>query len=79
MTCDTLNLIYTITCNGCNKKYIGETPNLRSRVNVHNQQFNHTELRQIQLSTHLDNCCRTIQKYKIFQFYKMNNDNRRED
>lgn len=76
MTCDSKNLIYSIICNGCQKKYIGETTNLRSRVTLHNQHINHTELRQIPLSTHLDNCSRHVPKYQIFPFYKMTNDDR---
>ena len=35
MTCDTLNCIYAIKCQGCEKMYIGETNNLRLRTNVH--------------------------------------------
>jgi len=56
MDCDTRNVVYVIICNGCNKKYIGETTNLRSRVTLHNQHINHPELRKIPLSKHLVEC-----------------------
>ena len=37
MTCDTKDVIYLITCNGCGKQYIGETQSLRERVTLHNE------------------------------------------
>ena len=48
------NLVYCITCAGCNKYYIGQIEDcLRNRVTVHRQQINHAEPRQIDLSGHL--------------------------
>ena len=44
MSCETKNLIYVITCHGCNEFYIGETSTtLRARIRVHKQQMNHAE------------------------------------
>ena len=55
MSCETKNLIYVITCHGCNEFYIGETSTtLRARIRVHKQQMNHAEYRQIKLSEHWD-------------------------
>ena len=59
MTCISKNLVYCITCAGCNKYYIGQTGDcLRNRVTVHRQQINHPELRQIDLSGHLATCAK---------------------
>jgi len=76
MDCDARNVIYAIICNGCNKKYIGETTNLRSRVTLHNQHINHPELRKIPLSKHIDECTNIQPKYKIFPFYKLQQEDR---
>ena len=47
MSCDTKNVIFAITCPGCNEFYIGETGNtLRARVRVHKQHFNTPDYRQ---------------------------------
>ena len=35
VSCDTLNCIYGIKCQGCQKMYIGDTSNLRLRTNLH--------------------------------------------
>ena len=70
MDCDVRNVVYYIICSGCNKKYIGDTTNLRSRVTLHNQHINHPELRKIPLSKHLDEFTNIQPKYKIFPFDK---------
>ena len=70
MSCDTRDVIYVITCPGCNEYYIGETSNtLRSRVRVHKQHINTPEYRQIQLSAHLETCGK--KQFTIFPFYKL--------
>ena len=70
MSCETKNLIYVITCHGCNEFYIGETSTtLRVRIRVHKQQMNHAEYRQIKLSEHLDICGK--KQFSVFPFYKI--------
>ena len=70
MSCDTKDVIYVITCPGCNEYYIGETGNtLRARVRVHKQHINRPEYRQLQLSAHLETCGN--KQFTIFPFYKL--------
>ena len=77
-TCKTKNLLYCITCQGCQEQYIGETGDiLRNRVRVHRQQIRQKEYRQIKLSEHLDTCARSIDPcFLITPFYKMNIDDK---
>ena len=49
MTCETKDVIYLITCNGCGKQYIGETQSLRERVTLHNEQIKHPKYRNLYL------------------------------
>ena len=71
MSCDVENVIYVITCNGCNKYYIVQTGDkLRMRRTVHAQQIRDPSTRQIPLSAHLDTFCKTEPKFSIFPFYK---------
>lgn len=70
MSCTSQNVIYVITCPGCNEFYIGETGNqIRARVRVHKQHINTPEYRKIKLSEHLDTCGQ--KKFNLFPFYKM--------
>jgi Tfp pilus assembly protein PilV len=70
MSCDTRDVIYVITCPGCNEYHIGETSNtLRSRARVHKQQINTPAYRQIQLSAHIETCGN--KQFTIFSFYKL--------
>ena len=74
MSCESKNLIYVITCGGCNQFYIGETgTTLRSRIRVHKQHIQVPEYRKIKLSAHLDTCGRG--KFQVFPFYKLYTDN----
>ena len=57
MSCDVRNVIYVLTCNGCNEYYIGQTGNkLHTRRTIHSQQIPDPSTRQIPLSEHLDKC-----------------------
>ena len=58
MTCESHNVIYVIVCGGCNKEYIGETKNLRLRMNLHKEQIRNTRHRVLQVSHHIWNCTR---------------------
>ena len=70
MSRETKNLIYGITCHGCNEFYIGETSTtLRARIRVHKQQMNHAEYRQIKLSEQVDICGK--KQFSLFPFYKI--------
>ena len=67
------NLIYVLTCNGCDKYYIGQTGDtLRSRTRIHRQQINDTSTSFIFASKHIAECAVNLGiKFKIFPFYKM--------
>jgi len=70
MTCSTQNVIYVLTCMGCNQFYIGETGNtLRERTRIHKEQICHPQYRKIRVSGHIDTCGK--RKFKIFPFYKV--------
>ena len=57
MWLESKDVIYVITCAGCNEYYIGETSNsLRAHLHVHKQHINSPEYRQIDLSTNLETC-----------------------
>ena len=74
MTCDSKDLIYVISCEGCNEFYIGETgTTLRARIRVHKQHIQAPEYRKIKLSQHLDICGHG--QFKVFPFYKLYTDN----
>lgn len=76
MTCNVKNVIYVITCPGCNEFYIGQTGDkLRTRRTVHAQQIRDPATRQLPLSTHLDRCTKNDIKFKIFPFYKLKSEN----
>ena len=77
MTCETKDVIYLITCNGCGKQYIGETQSLRERVTLHNEQMKHPQYRHLYVSKHISRCAyaRRI-KYKICPIFKLKRQNR---
>jgi hypothetical protein len=75
MSCTSKNLIYTLICNGCDAKYIGQTNDLRKRVTVHRQQIKDESLRKLPVSKHIHTCAKNITpQFSIFPFYKMNSD-----
>lgn len=70
MSCSTKNLIYVITCAGCEKHYIGETgTTLRTRIRIHKQHISTPEYRKIKVSEHLDVCGHG--QFSVFPFYKL--------
>lgn len=70
MNCETQNLIYIITCNGCKKQYVGETGNeLKTRMTLHRQHIRHPECRKLGVSKHIAECGRG--GFTVFPFYKM--------
>ncbi|MCG7874810.1 MAG: GIY-YIG nuclease family protein [Candidatus Thiodiazotropha endolucinida] len=71
MNCTVQNVLYVLVCNGCNEFYIGQTGDkLRNRKTVHEQQIRDPSTRQMPLSSHVDNCCKTEPKFSMFPFYK---------
>jgi len=75
MTCKSANVLYIITCNGCNEQYVGMTNNtLAKRFTVHRQQINHPTYRKIGVSEHLYNCSKNEIKFTVTPFYKISPD-----
>ena len=81
MTCDTLNCIYAIKCQGCEKMYIGETNNLRLRTNVHRDHAS-KNMGLVGVSRHIYECTKAKPsdknfknvKFLIMPFYKLQSD-----
>jgi predicted GIY-YIG superfamily endonuclease len=72
MDCNSSNVIYVITCMGCNGQYIGETGDvLRNRIRVHRQHVNDANTRQLRVSEHIALCSKMEPKFKVFPFYKL--------
>ena len=74
VSCDTLNCAYVILCNGCEKEYIGETSNLRFRINLHK---NHIYKDMgLNVSRHIHECAANKSpKFYVKPFYKVKIDN----
>ena len=73
-TCDTLNCIYVLKCNSCEKYYIGETNNFRLRTSLHR---NHAKNNSgLGVSRHLFACSRGGQEecFSIMPIFKMKED-----
>ena len=69
MNCTVRNVLYVLICNGCKEFYIGQTGDkLRNRKTVHEQQIRDPSTRQMPVSKHIDNCCKTQPKFSIFPF-----------
>lgn len=70
MNCSTLNCIYLLQCCGCMEVYIGETSNLRSRINLHRDHINHNKV--LYVSKHISQCAANLTpKFKVMPFYKV--------
>ena len=75
MNCTVRNVLYVLICNGCKEFFIGQTGDkLRNRKTVHEQQIRDPPTRQMPVSKHIDNCCKTQPKFSIFPFYKFQTD-----
>ena len=77
MSCDVQNVVYVMTCAGCNKEYIGETGDyLRKRMNVHRQQIRDPNTRMLYVSEHIDMCAASKHPvFRVFPLLKINSDN----
>jgi len=72
MDCNSANLLYILTCNGCDQQYVGETGDtLRNRIRVHRQQIRDASTRMLRVSEHIDNCAKTEPQFSVFPFYKL--------
>ncbi|MCG8430695.1 MAG: GIY-YIG nuclease family protein, partial [Candidatus Omnitrophica bacterium] len=72
MNCDTKNAVYVIRCPGCNLTYIGETTNIRNRMNLHAHHIRDSTVGIQYVSRHLDTCGGG--NFQFFPFYKMKDD-----
>lgn len=72
MTCASSNVIYVITCRGCNQEYIGQTSlTIRKRMTIHRQQIRDPTTRMIPLSGHIDTCAANlIPNFLVFPLYQ---------
>ena len=72
MSCASSNLIYVITCQGCQEQYIGQTSlTIRKRMTLHRQQIRDPSTRMIPLSGHIDSCAKNCEpKFLIFPIYQ---------
>ncbi len=77
MTCSTENLLYVLTCMGCNEYYVGQTNNaLRERNTVHKQQVLHPDIANCPASNHIAKCASHLPiPYKIIALFKINSPN----
>ena len=75
MTCVSKNLIYKMTCLGCNLSYIGETGDeLKNRTNGHRAGIMNEN--QLEVDIHIHRCTTNLQKkFEIIPFYKVKEDN----
>ena len=75
LNCTARNVLYVLICNGCKEYNICQTGDkLRNRKTVHEQQIRDPSTRQIPVSKHIDNCCKSQPKFSIFPFYKFQTD-----
>ena len=72
MNCKTKNVLYIMTCQGCNEQYVGMTNDaLNARVRVHKQQINNPCYRKLGVSKHIDECSDKDIKFLITPFFKL--------
>lgn len=71
-TCASQNLIYLLTCSGCNQNYMGQRGfTLRHRVTLHKEQTHFSQYSQIVLSEHIDRYTRNeTPNFRIFPLYQ---------
>lgn len=74
-SCNSTNLIYKITCKGCNEYYIGQTANLKSRLNNHKFCVENEAYRVQNVHRHIGECAKNlVNKFSIIPFYICKND-----
>jgi hypothetical protein len=70
MDCTVKNVVYALFCNGCDADYIGETVNLRHRMNSH-RHHNKSEDAFAKVNSHLYNCGKG---FKVCPLFKIKED-----
>ena len=75
MTCISKNLIYKLTCLGCNASYIGETGDeLKNRTSGHRSGIMNDD--KLEVDIHIHRCTRDLlKKFEVIPFYKIKEDN----
>ncbi|NQY54727.1 MAG: GIY-YIG nuclease family protein [Campylobacteraceae bacterium] len=74
-TCESGNIIYKITCNGCGEFYIGLTVNLRHRVTNHKFCLFNEASRIQKVHRHIHDCAGSmLVPFSIVPFYKVKRD-----
>ena len=69
MNCDTKNCIYVINCPHCDLIYIGETCDLKARMNVH-RNHNKSENAPLFVNQHIAKHTRTMDvEFKVMPFF----------
>ena len=69
MTCKSKDLLYLLTCNGCDEEYIGETGiPLNRRMNLHRNQIKNEKYTTLKMSKHVRECGNN--EFKVFPFFK---------
>ena len=58
-------------CNGCENDYIGQTVNLRSRINTHRSCAKNEDYAVMEVSRHINQCGKG---FKVFPLLKVSND-----
>ena len=71
MNCTVKNVVYALFCNGCEKDYIGQTVNLRNRINTHRSCAKNEDLAVMEVSRHIYRCGKG---FKVFPLLKVSND-----
>ena len=75
MNCETMNCIYVLKCTGCHKIYIGETNNLRHRINLHKDHA--AKNCGLNVSRHFYQCSQhESTKFYVMPFFKMKHDDK---
>jgi hypothetical protein len=73
MSCSSLNCIYVLVCCGCSSIYIGETVNLRLRINLHRDHIGKNT--GLNVSKHIAQCTGQLEnKFSIMPFFKVQKD-----
>ena len=71
---------FSVTGNGCGKKYIGETGGiLRNRMTLHRQHIREKKYQILNVSKHISICAKGITpEFHVIPFYKLKTDNENE-
>ena len=67
--CSSVNLIYLMKCSGCNEIYIGETSNIRHRINNAKKDIINPMQSSVPYALNIKNCTKLIEPY--FKIYPL--------